>query len=276
MLVDAWDEVRETMQQAGAMDAGVGGQTAIAHQRAQARFPRADQPRVRGAHAVTVTSETIGLHFGPRHEVIDSAPHIQNIFPSHALTGDRVAQEFESFIGTAAEFLARILPLLKTQGVWAQHHVAELGQCHAGVVHGIACKTRWLRLAQMPLASVLMPDGHGRRGRCVAHAIGYQQDRWAPIAWLQLVSKPFQTVTILLLRLGFLGLQISAFRPRSAEAFEQFVAEEFLFRIHGRLGSGGIPRRQRRGACSEGSGLDEITAVGHEVEISGILIPSCS
>ena len=33
VLVDAWDEVRETMQQAGAMDAGVGGQTAIAHQR---------------------------------------------------------------------------------------------------------------------------------------------------------------------------------------------------------------------------------------------------
>ena len=144
------------------------------------------------------------------------------------------------------------------------------------MVHGIACKTRWFRLAQMPLAGVLVPDGYGRRGRCFAHAIGHQQDRWAPIARLQLVRKPFQTVTILLLRLGFLGLQISAFRPRSAEAFEQFVTEEFLFRILGRLGSGGIPRRQRRGARSEGSGLDEITAVGHEVELSEMLIPSCS
>ena len=41
----------------------------------------------------------------------------------------------------------------------------------------------------------------------------------------------------------------------------ELVVEEFLFRIHGRLGSGGIPRLQRRGACSEGSELDEITAV---------------
>ena len=64
VFVNARDEVGETMQQLGAVNARVGGQAAVADERAQARLPRADQPRVRGAHAVAVAASAFGLHFG--------------------------------------------------------------------------------------------------------------------------------------------------------------------------------------------------------------------
>ena len=79
VLVDARDEVRETA--AGWCD-GCWRRWADSNcPPARAGGVPTGRPHVRGAHAVTVTPETIGLHPG-RDTRIDSAPYIQNIFPA--------------------------------------------------------------------------------------------------------------------------------------------------------------------------------------------------
>ena len=98
------------------------------------------------------------------------------------------------------------------------HHVTKLGQSRAGMVHGVAGKTSWLGLAEVPLPGVLMPNGDAWRWGLVAHTIGHEQYGRAAVVGLQFVAQPNQFVAVLLLGLLNLRLQIAALGPRSTEA----------------------------------------------------------
>ena len=167
---------------------------------------------------MAIAANAVGLYLGTRDEVINSAAHIQNVFPRHTLAGDGVAQEFKAFVRAATQTLLWVLPFLKAKCIRAEHHVAKFGQCRAGVVHWVARKAGGLGLAEVPLPGVLMPNGDARRWGLVAHTIGHEQDGRAAVVGLEFVAQPNQFVAVLLLGLLNLRLQIAALGPRSTEA----------------------------------------------------------
>ncbi len=117
--VDAWDEIREAMEELGPVNTRVGWETAVTHQGTQTGFEGPDQPSMGGAHRMAIAPHALGVYFGTGHEVIHGAAHIQNIFPCHALSCDYVAKELEPLVVTTFEFPLGILTIFKAKGVGA-------------------------------------------------------------------------------------------------------------------------------------------------------------
>ena len=90
-------------------------------------------------------------------------------------------------------------------------------------MHGHSGQPGRLDLAQLPLAAMLMPHGHSRRGMVRVDAVGDQQVGWDRVVGLGLVRHRLDPVAILGNRLAELRPQFARLGPRSAEALEQLL-----------------------------------------------------
>jgi hypothetical protein len=97
----------------------------------------------------------------PRRQVIDRAPHVEDVLPGQAAAVDHILEEQKPF--EIAPFELAGLPLLETDRVGTKHHVSLARQRRSGVVHRIAGQSGGLALTEVILAVVLMPKTNARR-----------------------------------------------------------------------------------------------------------------
>ena len=165
---------------------------------------------------MVATAATSLLHLRAADEKIDRTPHIEDIFPSHALPAHDVAQKLEPLVVAVLQFAGRVLALLKAERVGAEHHITLARQRRARVVHGIEPESRRFRFSFFPIPGVLMPHRHRRRRIARAHAVGDQQQRRDRILGFRVVGEQLDPETILGHRLPGLNIERTWLRPRSA------------------------------------------------------------
>ena len=134
---------------------------------------------------MAVAADPIRVHFRPAGEIVHGASHVEDILPGEALSLDDVAQEQEP-LEIATSQSVRLLPLLETERVGAQHDVAFAGQRHARVMHRVSGQSGRFALAQMPFAVVLVPHANARRGWQALTPCGNEQVRGNSLARLRL------------------------------------------------------------------------------------------
>ena len=268
----AGDVVRKTVEQAVLVDRGVGRQATITDEGLEARFKRSHEPGVGRTHRVPVTSDAVGFHLGTRGEEVDRPAHVEDVFPSHALSLDEVTEEFEAFIISALVAFRRVLPLLKALGIGTEDNVTFPGEGGSGVVRGIARQPGRFAFPEMPLAVVLVPDGDRRSGMLGIHAIGNEKQGRDPLddtivePARGLVGERFDAESLVLVCLPDHGMKRGGSGPGASKAYKKTGTE--IFGAHVRDGGGGDGTRLREqpGERQSGGGLLQKEAsvrIGH-------------
>ena len=98
----------------------------------------------------------------------------------------------------------------------------------------------------MPLAVMLVPDRHRRRGMACVHAVRNQQHGGHAVPRLDFVEHGFDAIAILANRLPQHGLQSTRLRPRSAQTLQQLGTKILGGHLFPHFLSGGAGTRFRR------------------------------
>ena len=192
--VQARDEVREAVEELGAIDGGVGGQAAVAAEGQQTRLPRAHEPGVRRAHRMPVAAQAVGTHLGTRGQDVDVPAHVEDVLPGQALARDHVPEEEEPLEVPPTQLAGHAVA--EPQRVGTEHDVTQTGQRHAGVMHRRPAQAGRLVLAVAVLAGVLVPDAHARRRRRRRGRVGHQQEGRDAFARLDLVADRLEPIAV--------------------------------------------------------------------------------
>ncbi len=110
VLIDAGNEVRETVQHVLPVNGGVRRQTAVADEALDSRLPRADEPGVRRAHRMAVATNPFGPDLRSACQQIDTALHVEDILPRQTLAGHDIAEELKPFVIAPFQLPGRVLP----------------------------------------------------------------------------------------------------------------------------------------------------------------------
>ena len=131
---------------------------------------------------MAIAAQPVGLNFRSTDEQVHGAAHVQNVLPCETFSLDDVTQEFKSFVFAVLQPIGRVSTFTKTECIRAKNDVTLFGKGDSRVMHRIATSSRRLGLADIPLASMLVPYTNGRSRIGGGDSIRNQQHRRDTIA----------------------------------------------------------------------------------------------
>jgi hypothetical protein len=181
---------------------------------------------------MAIAAELIGLYFGARADVVDSAAHVADVFPCEAAAGNDVHAKEVVFEISSAEIayggVEGMIAFSEASGIGAEDDIAFAGKCDAGLVHFSKVRRtdscRFI-LAYIVLAGMLVPDTDSWGGVCGSGLIGNEQPCSDAFTGFHEIGDAFASVAIFLIGGFEFGVQWSMIRPRTAETFEELFAE---------------------------------------------------